>query len=235
MTSREHKPLSLGVMVSLDAVNAFVRAVTEPRLNAMFNPWGEDCATDIRPGCCLDRQARLATHLGLEAPRMILVGEAPGYQGCRYSGIAFTSERLLIEGSIPGVPVTGRITSRPRPWSEPSATIVWRVLHELGLAKAAVLWNAVPWHPMGSGGIHSNRPPTPVEVAAGLPFLDSLLAIYPGTTVVAVGNTADASLSRLGVCHARIRHPANGGATKFRDGLRAMYSGGAVPAADGDR
>lgn len=234
MTSRERKPMSLGVMVSLDAVNTFVRAVAEPRLNGMFNPWGQDCTTDIRPRGFLDRQVRLAWHLGLETPRVAVIGEAPGYQGCRYSGVAFTSERLLIDGSIPRVPTTGRITTRPLPWSEPSATIVWRVLYELGLAESAVLWNAVPWHPIGSGGIHSNRPPTPVEAAAGLPFLESLLAIYPGTNVVAVGNTADASLSRLGVRHARIRHPANGGATKFRDGLRAIYSGGAVPAADGD-
>jgi hypothetical protein len=37
-----------------------------------------------------------------------------------------------------------------------------------------------------------------------------------------MGNTADRALTALGVPHAKLRHPAQGGATLFAQGLRAF-------------
>src|SRR5205085_3179457 len=85
----------------------------------------------------------------------LLVGEAAGYRGARISGIAFTSERQLT-GGAPG---------------ESTATIVHRVLAELGLEDDVLLWNVVPTHP---GTATSNRAPTSTEVDAGLPFAREL-------------------------------------------------------------
>lgn len=136
---------------------------------------------------------RLGAYLhARRAAPILLVGEAAGYRGARVSGIAFTSERQLT-GSGP---------------AEASATIVHRTLAELGLAEEVLLWNVVPTHP---GTVTSNRRPSRAEVDGGLPFLGRLAR---GRRVVAVGRLAQAVTGAP-----YVRHPAHGGARRFRDGL----------------
>jgi uracil-DNA glycosylase family 4 len=127
----------------------------------------------------------------------ILVGEAAGYRGARVSGIPFTSERQ-VSGTGP---------------AEASATIVHRVLAELGLEEAVLLWNVVPTHP---GTERSNRRPTRAEVAAARPFLDELAR---GRRIVAVGRLAAAVLEAP-----YVRHPAHGGGRAFQEGIRAAFA-----------
>lgn len=129
-----------------------------------------------------------------DAP-FLLVGEAPGWRGARVSGIPFTSERQLT-GAGP---------------AEATATVVHRVLAELGLDEQVLLWNIVPTHP---GTRTSNRAPTRSEVAQGRPFADELAR---GRCVVAVGRVAHAALQG-----AYVRHPSHGGAAEFRRGLRDL-------------
>ena len=191
-----------------------------PSRMQVFNPWRDhDPATDRDRSAPRQRLARLRQHLDCDA-RLILVGEAAGYQGCHVSGIAFTSERLLLEGRIPRVPVDARLTTRARPWSEPSATTVWGTLHELELADSTVLWNCFPWHPHRDGVLQSNRNPTREEIAAGRPLLDLLCAQWPKASVIAVGKAAAGALAFLGREAPCVRHPSMGGATEFRAGLR---------------
>ena len=151
------------------------------------------------------------------------MGEAPGYQGCRYSGIAFTSERLLLEGAIPRIgPIAHRLSVRKLPFSEPSATIVWKTLYRLGVANDTLLWNAVQLHPFRAGEPWSNRTPTDAELAHGADALKLLANAFPKAKIVAVGQKAAGVLGMLGVpFHAAVRHPANGGATAFSEGLAA--------------
>ena len=137
---------------------------------------------------------RLHGYLAARADaEVILVGEAAGYRGARVSGLAFTSERQLT-GSGP---------------AEASATIVHRVLGELGLADKVLLWNVVPTHP---GTPVSNRRPTRAEVEAARPFLEALTA---GRRIVGVGRLA---AGVLGAPY--VRHPSHGGAGAFASGLR---------------
>jgi uracil-DNA glycosylase len=139
---------------------------------------------------------RLERYLGDRAAApLLLVGEAPGYRGARVSGIPFTSERQLT-GAGP---------------AEATASIVHRVLAELGLDEDVLLWNVVPTHP---GTASSNRPPTRAEVAAGRAFADELAV---GRRVIAVGRVAHAA---VGGEH--VRHPSHGGAVAFADGLRDL-------------
>jgi hypothetical protein len=186
-----------------------------------FNPWTDiDPTTDADPNAPAQRLARLKRHLEGN-PRWILIGEAPGYQGCKVSGIPFTSERLMGEGAIPRIDLKGqRLSTRTRPWSEPSATIVWGTLHELKIAGRTILWNAYAWHPHQPGNLHSNRTPTPAEREAGRPVLLALLKAFPTARLFALGRQAEHTLSALGITAIPLRHPAMGGATKFRAGLR---------------
>jgi hypothetical protein len=187
----------------------------------VFNPWTDhDPGTDLSREAPAARKARLAAHLDTDV-RLILVGEAPGYQGCHVTGIPFTSERLLMAERIPRVSCNGeRLSSRHIPWSEPSATTVWGTLHDLGLAQHAVLWNAYPWHPYKAGALQSNRTPTPGERVAGVPVLEALLAAFPSARVFAVGRTAEASLRDAGQTAEALRHPSMGGAALFRGQLK---------------
>ncbi len=192
----------------------------------VFNPWTQrDAGTDLHRDAAAQRRARLRAHVGGDI-RYLLLGEAPGYQGCHVSGIPFTSERLILEGVIPRLAAEGRLSTRERPWSEPSATTVWGTLHALGMAEHTMLWNAYPWHPHRPGELQSNRTPTREEREAGLPVLRALLAaLGPEVKVFAVGRTAEASLADAGVANKALRHPSMGGAALFRAQLRAAISG----------
>jgi len=188
----------------------------------LFNPWRDCCPHDAAGNGPQAKLERLALHLACE-PEFILAGEAPGYQGCRYSGIAFTSERLLGEGAIPRIPAPGRLSTRRLPFSEPSATIVWKTLYRLGIAERTILWNAMQLHPHRADSLWSNRTPAPAEIQLGEPALRILIEVFPRAKIVAVGKKAEGLLGAMGVKVAgAVRHPANGGATEFARGLQAL-------------
>jgi hypothetical protein len=189
----------------------------------LFNPWRDHCPHDAQGNGPEQKLARLALHLDCN-PEFILTGEAPGYQGCRYSGIAFTSERLLGEGAIPRIPAPGgRLSTRRLPFSEPSATIVWKTLYKLGIAERTILWNAMQLHPYREDNLWSNRTPTPDEIALGEPALRLLTEAFPKARIVAVGKKAEGLLHDMRIMTAgAVRHPANGGATEFAAGLKNL-------------
>lgn len=191
----------------------------------LFNPWRDSCPDDLGNNDREAKLARLARHLDC-SPRFILCGEAVGFAGGRHSGIAFTSERLLLEGAIPRVDKPDRrLTMRERPFSEPSATIVWKALYRFGIAEHTVLWNAVQLHPSKPGNIRSNRTPTSSEIALGETALRGLLDAFPQAMLIAVGRKAEELLRNMNVHPAgSVRHPANGGATAFSEGIGQLVS-----------
>jgi hypothetical protein len=206
------------------ALNRFLYRLQNYHAENVFNPWAERNADDLADNGPLARRERLAAHLAVDAAQ-VLIGEAPGYQGCRISGIPFTSERLIMAGLIPRLSGhDARLSTRARPWSEPSATIVWSTLHELGIAHTTVLWNAFPWHPYRQGGPYSNRPPTRAECQLGLSIVEALLAVVPRARLFAVGRYAERVLREIGREAVVLRHPAQGGAGKFRRTLQAALS-----------
>lgn len=195
----------------------------------VFNPWADIDFLDLDEDASRQRCDRLTHHFAEYHPKLLLIGEAPGYQGCRFSGVPFTNEALICAGRIPRIPATP-FTAREKPWSEPSATIVWETLHVLGVADQTIMWNAFPWHPHKPGEPHSNRTPTTTEVRGGLHILSEVCKLFAdelGARIVAVGNKSAEALTLLGRhlgtnTFERVRHPSMGGANKFRGGLRAL-------------
>jgi hypothetical protein len=170
-------------------LTGFVERLAEARIGATFNFYRDGAAASMR-------RSRLAAYLDARSDAAILlVGEAAGYRGARVSGIPFTSERQL---------------SRSGP-AEASATIVRRVLAELGLEGNVLCWNLVPTHPHLAGHPSSNRAPTRGEIAAGRPFVDELAV---GRRVLGVGR-----LAALELDVPYVRHPSHGGGAAFRAGL----------------
>ena len=195
-------------------------------LDGVFNPWASRNDDDLPSDGPAARLQRLERHLDNPEARYLLVGEAPGHLGARISGIAFSSEKLIYEGAIPRLDdwYQARISTRSRPFSEPSATIVWRTAFELGIADQLVLWNAFPWHPYGDS-THSNRTPTDAELDKGLSFLEELIAFYEDITVVAVGKKSLRNLQAIDIYCLEVRHPSMGGASAFAAGMRNIIAG----------
>lgn len=212
----------------MDQLLTLLRQFEAPNV---FNPWREDDPLDAGRGGARRRSERLRAHFACKAA-VVMVGEAPGYQGCHFSGIPFTNEKLILQGSIPRVQSAARLTTRERPWCEPSATIVWRNLHELGLADRAILWNTFAWHPHKPGNPLSNRTPTRAELEAGRQVLRAVLNHFPNVPIVPVGRIAAKTLSALDIPALEpVRHPSMGGAFEFRRGLDALRRAGVLPAA----
>lgn len=214
----------------------FVAGLSSYRATGVFNPWGEsdrqhDLNTEGPVVRCRQLQHYLAERIG--RAQVLLLAEAIGYQGGHFSGIPMTSERLLLgglshKGLFPEmvfrdlVPQrTSRSEVRPQGFTEPTATIVWGFLAEYGVdPRSVVLWNAYPWHPyQPERGLLSNRTPKDEELMAGHQVLRQLLELGRFTKIVAVGEKSAAQLQQLRIPAEKVRHPANGGAGKFRQQL----------------
>ena len=170
-----------------------------------------------RPDAPAIRRANVLAYLAARPrPRAVLAGEAMGWRGGRFSGIAFTSEKQLAQWGAP----FAASSLREGGWTESSATIIHGVLDELDAEYEVVLWNTVPFHPHPAGRPLANRAPKAGEVALGRPFLERLVSLLGPAQVIAVGRVAEGALGDLAT--GRVRHPAQGGATACREGLRAL-------------
>jgi hypothetical protein len=160
-------------------------------------------------------------------PRMMLIGEAVSYRGGRLTGIAFVSETLMLagidtrRGRILGADRGYRKATRgPRLSTEASATMVWSTIAKID--PLPLLWNAFPFHPFHAGNPDTNRVPSAAELLLGQRFIERLLRLFAIERVVAIGNQASLSLTKLGVDHEKVRHPSQGGKNLFVAGMARL-------------
>jgi hypothetical protein len=187
---------------------------------------------DVHPELDLPHGAAVRRHnlrCYLEAfagARFVLVGEAAGYAGCRFSGIPFTCEAQLVgpqrlDWTRGRAQDLARSSVAETPWVERSGSIVWQALGERA---DCVLWNAFPWHPFGRSGPLSNRPPGR-DLRDGLEVLRCFLSLFPAARPYAVGRVAQRALAAIGVPAPYIRHPSHGGKREFAAGVAGLRSG----------
>jgi hypothetical protein len=214
-------------------IDTFFQALgRHPDTESVFSPWSQhDPAHDASPYAPGVRVDNLVRYIEVRAgvSRYLLIGEAPGYQGAKFSGIAMTSERIILSsGDLDDMVFAGpkRLTSRnPQGMSEPTATIAWKAIADSGLGfHQFAIWNAFPWHPHLPGAPLTNRTPSDAEMSLGLDCLSCFIALFPYSTIAAVGRRAESSLRTLGLPFVSLRHPANGGASLFRSQFSAAFS-----------
>jgi hypothetical protein len=160
-------------------------------------------------------------------PETLLVMEAPGYRGCRLTGVPVTSRKVMLEG-VPELEMFGvergyRDVDElgfERVYGEQSATIVWGTLADLRVVP--FIWNTFPFHPHKKDKPLTNRKPRKPETRLGGEILQQVMQMWSFNQVIAIGNVAHDTLSELGVACVKVRHPAQGGKNDFVAGLTAL-------------
>ena len=202
----------------------------------VFNPWKDyDKSYDINEDAPETRRDNLKKFLlTRKDAKCILIAEAPGYQGCHFSGIPMTSERLIITNAYNAFSGMERSSCKEKlkkraktvqedGFCEPTATIIWKqMIEELKLnSNNFVLWNAFAFHPYkNSTNILTNRKPTKEEIQANKKILKKIISLFPNAKIISVGNVSDKSLKDLGITNIKkVRHPSYGGAKDFREGI----------------
>jgi uracil-DNA glycosylase len=212
-----------------NAIDAFIeRLAASPAGPNSVNPFD-----DSRDGNAI-RRRNLELYLEQLAdrrPTTLLLGEAPSYRGMRITGVPFTNASI-IERGVPHFGLFGADNGYavpddlPAVAAEPTATVMWRALVELDFLP--VLWSAYPLHPHRPGDPLSNRMPSTSESVEWSWSWRALIDLFAITSVVAVGNVADASLTRSGMSAPRVRHPSHGGKMLFTQGLRELLAEGTI-------
>lgn len=220
----------------------FVAGLADTPGPHLFNPWFERDERHDASECSVDVRRRHLEHYLMARvghAKHLLVAEAPGYQGAHFSGIAMTSERILLghlerrgispchvlPGLKPDRTSSDRISGRSqavrnRGFTEPTATVVWRTLLDLGVNPLeVVLWNAVPWHPYRENDLLSNRTPRQCEREASKAHLQAFLGLFPSARPVGVGQVSQGLLAEYGGACSVI-HPARGRGTQFAKELK---------------
>ena len=197
-----------------------------PGSATLVNPFSFEHRELDRAGAAAFRRANCEAYLrrfSKRPPRLIIVGEAAGYQGMRFSGIAFTSEYTLLHHPFFHGGGFERSAVRERPFREPSGSIVWETIGRL--EHTPLLWNLTPFHPHRPGEPLSNRAPTREERELGARFLVRVLHLFNAPKVVAAGRLAAAALAELNITHTPVRHPSHGGKAEFQRGVLGIEKG----------
>jgi len=222
----------------------FVKQLQSYKGAETFNPWLDyDALYDIGPEAPEIRADNLLRYLTLRRnAKYLFIAEGLGYQGGHFSGMAMTSERILL-GFHPTVSpkvVLGewnyRRTSNPKcqllnkkqreeGFNEPTATVMWGQLAQQGLSPfQSILWNIFPFHPYKDGKVLTNRTPSKAELDIGIVYAKMLLELVPGMEVIAIGQKAAGTLAKYGVACNIVPHPSMGGANKFKAAINTIFN-----------
>jgi len=189
----------------------------------LFNQYKDSDPIVDLPNANNIRKQNLRNYLEsfFQRPPILVVGEAPGPRGCRFSGVPFTSEAQLCAHGY--LPFAGRQSSaRESPYAENTATIFWKALAPYH--PKFFVWNCVPFHPHNQEEILSIRSPTKREVSFYSGILLELKTLVKPIHILAVGRKAEFGLKQIGVRPIYLKHPSHGGAREFRTRLARVLA-----------
>lgn len=163
---------------------------------------------------------RYLSEMSKRKPSVLLVGEAPGKDGCAISGIPFTSEYQLLNEPFFSSSSYSTL-NQGKPVKERIATAFWNILKESN--RLPLLWNIYPFHPFDPK-TRKNRCPNTAEIEVGKEVLEKLLSIFDIIKIYAVGRTAENALKGHPLFGGYIRHPSYGGIKECREKLLNILS-----------
>ncbi|WP_062112266.1 uracil-DNA glycosylase family protein [Aureimonas sp. AU40] len=208
--------------LSVDAI--LERLAALPGKADLFNPYAGFDAEIEDADAPATRRRNLQRYLAAMADRGVSdlwLGEAPSRFGARRTGVPFTgdgrladlSERLRLD------PPLARATREIRPTRESGTSReIWNAMP----ASLPLFWNAVLFHPHRGVRPLRNRTPTWTEIAEHREVLAMIVAIFEPRRILCIGRVAQRAADGLGIPATYVRHPAQGGAVRFRAGVAAF-------------
>ena len=182
----------------------------------VFNPYREEYKLEN-----LKRYLELI--FNQSGPRILLVGEAPGFKGCRLTGIPFSSGQIFSEIEHPFLQQLKPVIQIDQLDSENTASIVWR--HLLNHQTVPLFWNSFPFHPHPSRIQKKNRAPNKAEIDEGAEYLKILVGVYKPDIVAGLGRKGTECVERVlpeeSITY--IRHPSYGGKADFCKGVDQLF------------
>lgn len=214
--------------VCTESIDRLLALLTAFHGSGVHNQYRDAEADLDRPDGAAVRRRNLRRYLeAFSRASHVLVGEAAGYAGCRFSGIPFTGEAQIVGPDC--LPWARRLgfeqSSKGEVWRERSGQMVWQAFDG---RRDCVLWNTFPWHPFGAKRL-SNRKPRRTEIEGATGVLTLFLSLFPGADVYAVGRVSQDALARLGITAVYIRHPSHGGKPEFLRGVQSIPHGDSLP------
>lgn len=191
-------------------------------INNCFNPYTSNCVIHDHKNSYKIRRTNLLNYLKFIKSynsQIIWVGEVLGYRGGRRTGIPFVDDYHLdyIRNNLQ-IDVNKATTSNLK---EMSAGIIWSEIEKLD--NVPFLWNIFALHPHLPSKPLSNRSIKSSEVGINIHILQYILNNYPCDKIVAIGKSSFNTLQKLNYDCIYGRHPAHGGAIKFRDQIARLY------------
>lgn len=193
-------------------------SLLQKRKNSLtvFNPY--------REGYKLENLKRyLELVFNQTGPKILLVGEAPGFKGCRLTGIPFSSGNIFSDIEHPFLQQLKTTIQIDQLDSENTASIVWR--HLLNHQTVPLFWNSFPFHPHPSRIQKKNRAPNKAEIEEGAEYLKILVDSYEPDIVAGLGRKGTECVERVlpEKTVTYIRHPSYGGKTDFCEGIDQLF------------
>jgi uracil-DNA glycosylase len=153
---------------------------------------------------------------------VLLVGEAPGFRGCRLTGIPFTSGVIIRNARHCMFREIQAEIKLNQLMSENTATIIWDFLGDN--LPVPIFWNAFPFHPHKRGNPETNRRPTESEIDEGKAYLRTVRSIFKPKKICSLGKIGEKALKDTfqGGEVIYIRHPSYGGKKEFLKGIEQI-------------
>ncbi len=184
----------------------------------LFNPYTDTCDQCDGEDAAKIRENNLLEYLKVvDSTNSIIVGEAPGYLGCRRTGLPFTDndhlsivQRIFGLGEMKQATITGKNR-------ENSALFMWRTIGRL--KKPPFVWNLIPLHPYKRDKQLSNRTPIKKDYHVSNIAIEYLLENGGFDKIIAVGRIAEKYLGEMGYECTYVRHPSHGGSGIFKEAI----------------